>query len=150
MQWTPAPMLDLAATPLAAAPATDPSPAPASAPRAAATAAPAAAAAPAAPATAAVAPTITPPRFDAAYLDNPAPAYPPAARRAGVQGRVVLRVRVSAAGEPVEVTVATSSGAPRLDHAAVATVRRWKFVPAREGERAVEAWVLVPIVFALR
>jgi protein TonB len=48
------------------------------------------------------------------------------------------------------VTIATSSGVTRLDHAAVATVRRWRFVPAREGDRAVDAWVLVPVVFALR
>jgi protein TonB len=28
-------------------------------------------------------------------------------------------------------------------------VRRWKFVPARQGERPVAAWVLVPILFRL-
>jgi protein TonB len=39
---------------------------------------------------------------------------------------------------------------PRLDDSALATVRRWKFVPARLGHEAVAAWVLVPIAFTLK
>jgi protein TonB len=91
----------------------------------------------------------TPPSFDAAYLDNPAPAYPPLARRAGEQGRVVLRVRVTAQGTAEAVEVRGSSGSTRLDNAALETVKRWRFVPARQGDVAVAAWVLVPIVFTL-
>ena len=41
---------------------------------------------------------VVPPSFNAAYLDNPAPVYPPLARRSGEQGRVVLRVHVTASG----------------------------------------------------
>lgn len=92
---------------------------------------------------------ITPPSFNAAYLDNPAPSYPPIARRNGEQGRVLLRVHVSPAGMPDAVEVRTSSGSPRLDNAALETVRRWRFVPARQGDETVAAWVLVPISFTL-
>jgi protein TonB len=92
---------------------------------------------------------VTPPSFDAAYLDNPAPAYPPLSRRAREEGRVVLRVLVNAAGTADVVELRTSSGSPRLDDAARDTVRRWRFAPARQGERAVAAWVFVPITFAL-
>ncbi len=92
----------------------------------------------------------TPPRFDADYLDNPRPPYPPLSRRMGEQGRVVLRVHVGADGAAGDVLLHASSGAPRLDEAALATVRRWKFVPARRGADAVAAWVLVPIVFTLK
>ncbi len=95
------------------------------------------------------APDIVPPRFDAAYLDNPAPAYPPLARRAGEQGRVLLRVHVTASGVADNVEVRQSSGSPRLDEAARETVRRWRFAPAQQGERAVAAWVIVPITFTL-
>jgi periplasmic protein TonB len=111
----------------------------------------AAPAVPAAPATPSVAPAppIIPPNFNADYLHNPPPAYPPASRRLGEQGRVVLRVLVSLDGQPDQVEVRTSSGSPRLDTAALDTVRRWKFVPARQGERPVAAWVLVPISFRL-
>lgn len=93
---------------------------------------------------------ISQPRFDAGYLKNPAPAYPPASRRLGEEGRVVLRVLVDRDGVPGEVAIKTSSGFPRLDQAAEDAVRRWKFVPARQGDEAVRAAVLVPIVFNLR
>jgi protein TonB len=92
---------------------------------------------------------VTPPIFNADYLENPPPAYPPLARRLGEQGRVILRVLVSAEGRAAEVQVRTSSGHPRLDEAARDAVRRWKFVPARRGPEAVRAWVLIPISFKL-
>ncbi|PKO55172.1 MAG: energy transducer TonB, partial [Betaproteobacteria bacterium HGW-Betaproteobacteria-21] len=41
------------------------------------------------------------------------------------------------------------SGSERLDEAARNAVSRWRFVPARQGERAIEASVLVPIIFKL-
>jgi len=91
-----------------------------------------------------------PPRFDADYLDNPAPVYPPLSRRLGEEGRVLLRVFVNPDGSAAQVEVRESSGFERLDKAARDTVRRWRFVPARQGEDAVGAWVLVPIVFSLR
>jgi protein TonB len=58
-------------------------------------------------------------------------------------------VLVNAEGQPEQVELRTSSGSPRLDGSALETVRRWKFVPARQGERPVAAWVLVPISFRL-
>jgi protein TonB len=92
---------------------------------------------------------VTPPRFDAAYLDNPPPAYPALARRAREQGKVVLRVLVTPAGMAQRVEVRSSSGSNRLDEAALDTVKRWRFVPARQGVEAISAWVLVPISFSL-
>jgi protein TonB len=92
----------------------------------------------------------TPARFDAAYLDNPRPVYPLMARRLHEEGRVLLRVRVSVNGSAMEVDVHTSSGSSRLDQSALETVRRWKFIPARQGNEAVAAHVLVPIVFSLK
>ena len=94
--------------------------------------------------------TLVPPRFNADYLHNPAPTYPPLARRMGEQGRVVLRVLVGADGLADRVELRSSSGSPRLDESALETVRRWKFVPARQGDEPVAAWVLVPISFSLQ
>lgn len=101
-----------------------------------------------APAPPAVVP-VTPPVFNADYLDNPPPAYPALSRRLGEQGRVILRVLVSTAGTADEVQIRASSGHARLDEAARDTVRRWKFVPAKRGAQPVAAWVLVPISFRL-
>lgn len=135
--------------------ATHPEPPPAPlfvAPAATAVAAPATTDAPAeakaAPPAEAPAP-VAPPRFDAAYLNNPRPAYPPLARRMGEEGRTVLRVFVSAEGLPEQIELRQSAGSPRLDAAAQEAVKRWRFVPARQGDKAVAAWVLVPLVFKL-
>lgn len=88
-------------------------------------------------------------RFDADYLHNPKPVYPSASRRLGEQGKVLLRVYVSADGRAEKVEVKTSSGFQRLDQSAEDAVSRWRFVPAKRGDQAVAAWVQVPITFQL-
>lgn len=89
------------------------------------------------------------PRFDADYLNNPKPHYPPLSRRLREEGVVMLRVYVLPSGLPDSVELKRSSGSARLDEVALVTVRRWRFIPARSGEVAVAAWVLVPIAFSL-
>lgn len=119
-------------------------------PSALAVAPPASAAAAASPAAAPpAAPAVVGARFDADYLHNPKPVYPAASRRLGEEGRVLLRVRVSAQGLPLSVDVRQSSGSPRLDEAARAAVERWRFVPAKQGTEAVESTVVVPLQFTL-
>ena len=93
---------------------------------------------------------VAPARFDADYLNNPAPAYPPLSRRLGEAGQVLLHVLVGADGAASKVDVRDSSGFERLDRAARDAVRQWRFVPARQGDKAVAAWVLVPVSFSLR
>jgi protein TonB len=92
---------------------------------------------------------IVPPRFDADYLQNPPPVYPAPSRRAGEQGRVLLRVVVRPDGTAQSVELRQSSGSQRLDEAALEAVRRWRFVPARQGSVPISAAVIVPIVFSL-
>jgi protein TonB len=91
----------------------------------------------------------TPPRFDAPNLNNPATVYPNMSRRLREVGTVQLRVRVSAAGQALEIFMAKSSGYGRLDEAALAAVKKWKFQPAMRNGIAFEAWVLVPVEFSL-
>jgi protein TonB len=88
-------------------------------------------------------------KFDAAYLNNPKPPYPAAARRRGETGTVHLRVHVNEAGLAAEVEVKTSSGSGILDNTAKETVAKWKFVAARKGNAPVDSWVIVPIKFSL-
>jgi len=52
---------------------------------------------PPAPAQPAPEPAVEPPRYNAAYLSNPPPAYPLAARRRGIEGTVLVRAEISAA-----------------------------------------------------
>jgi len=94
-------------------------------------------------------PPVVAARFDADYLHNPKPVYPSMSRRLGEEGTVRLRVKVGADGTALTVETERSSGFDRLDAAALDAVRRWRFVPARRGDVAIEAWVAVPIVFKL-
>lgn len=89
------------------------------------------------------------PRFDAAYLQNPEPEYPALSQRLGEEGRVLLRVLVSPEGRADQVELKQTSGFARLDAAAQAAVRRWRFQAARRGTESVAAWVIVPITFHL-
>lgn len=88
-------------------------------------------------------------RYDAATLNNPKPPYPLAARRQGVQGRVVLRTQVLEDGRCAQVDIVRSSGHAALDESALTTVRRWRFLPATRAGMPVASWVEVPIVFRL-
>lgn len=88
-------------------------------------------------------------RYDAAYLRNPPPEYPPVARRRGEAGTVLLSVWVEADGRAGEVSVRQGSGSARLDRAALEAVRRWRFVPAKNGGVALASRIEVPIVFRL-
>jgi len=104
--------------------------------------------APPAPAAAAAEP-VSQARFDADYLRNPSPAYPPLSRRMGEEGKVILRVSVNPQGMADSVEIRTSSGSARLDESAQRTVRTWRFIPAKRGDVAMQSWVLVPIIFKL-
>ena len=92
---------------------------------------------------------VTAPSVSAAYLRNPRPRYPDAARKVGEQGTVTLRVMVTREGLPARVEVERSSGSAHLDNAALEAVKAWRFTPARRGAERIESWMLVPVVFRL-
>ena len=130
---TPEPAPVVAAAPAAAAPAT-------------AIDATSVAASPAAPA---AAPRIELPSSNAAYLNNPKPAYPALSRRLGEQGKVVVRVLIGVDGRAQQAEIRSSSGYDRLDQAALATVRSWRYVPGTRNGVPEAMWFNVPINFVL-
>lgn len=80
----------------------------------------------------------------------PAPAYPVAAVRRALEGRVLLEVHVDPAGTPLDVRVAESSGHDLLDRAARATVAEWRFRPAWDSTgRPCTGTIYVPVRFSL-
>lgn len=138
--------------PATAAPA-DPEPVPSTNESAASNAAVLASAAPAPaapPAPPAPPPQIELPSASAAYLNNPPPPYPALSRRLGEQGRVVVRVRIEPDGTASAAEIRTSSGYARLDEAALAAVRQWRYVPGKRNGVPEAMWFLVPIQFELR
>lgn len=92
---------------------------------------------------------IQPPSSKASYLNNPQPPYPAISRRLGEQGRVVVRVLISAQGHAKQVDIGQSSGSARLDQAALDTVMTWRFVPGRRAGVAEDMWYQVPISFSI-
>jgi protein TonB len=93
--------------------------------------------------------TLVPPRPVTGMETNRAPVYPEIARQRGEQGRVLLRVSVSATGIPLGVVVMDTSGHPSLDSAALSAVREWRFIPATQAGRSVAAVADVPVRFRL-
>jgi protein TonB len=90
------------------------------------------------------------PDHSAAFLNNPPPHYPNAARRRGYEGVVMLNVEVLANGRCGRIELLRSSGHEILDHEALATVKTWRFVPAKLAGIAVDRWYQVPVRFRLR
>jgi len=84
------------------------------------------------------------------YGENPKPVYPPEARKKGYQGEVLLRAEVLANGRVGDVELKKSSGHEILDRSALAAVKQWKFIPAREGKKTVAVWVTIPVTFQLQ
>ena len=93
--------------------------------------------------------TVTLPSSGADYLRNPPPAYPRLSRRMGEQGTVMVRVLILADGHPDKAEIRTSSGYPRLDEAAIASVQGWRFVPGKRNGVAQAMWFNIPIRFVL-
>jgi len=79
-----------------------------------------------------------------------APIYPRASRRAGEAGTVVLRLTVGVSGTVLATDVLSSSGFDRLDQAAQAAVRQWRFSPGTRQGVPVGLSIQVPIRFELQ
>ncbi|MBY0573211.1 MAG: energy transducer TonB [Undibacterium sp.] len=92
---------------------------------------------------------ITEPRGFAGYKNNPAPAYPTVAQRRGLEGTVILRVKVLSTGLPDDIQVTKSSGHSVLDEAAIKAVLAWTFDPAKRGKTSIDGVVSVPIIFKI-
>jgi TonB family protein len=79
---------------------------------------------------------------------TPLPEYPALARRAGIQGMVVLQVRLKPDGSlNVEKIV---SGQPVLADAAIAAVRKWRGTPGQMAGKNVEVVSTVSLNFELQ
>lgn len=76
--------------------------------------------------------------------------YPQIARKEGWEGTVLLLVSVAPSGRPDEITIQRSSGHQVLDKAAIGTVKRWTFHPAKDGNIPIHSIVKIPIRFALK
>jgi protein TonB len=83
-------------------------------------------------------------------VSRPSPRYPADARRRGVEGFVVVRLRVSSTGRVEDVVVVKSSPKGVFDEVARDAARRYRFEPAVVGGRQSASTLEQRIVFRLR
>lgn len=89
------------------------------------------------------------PLAPAVLISRVDPEYPEPARRAGVEGTVLLDATISETGQVTQIAV--ERGLPLgVTEVAVAAVRRWKYEPARGRNGPVASHKAVRIVFSLR
>jgi TonB family protein len=88
---------------------------------------------------------VTPP----VAIETIAPPYPELARRAHMEGVVVLEAVIGVDGSVRDVRVLRGAS-PLLDAAALEAVRRWRYRAASVGTRPVAVYLQVVITFSLR
>ncbi len=76
--------------------------------------------------------------------------YPEIARKAGIEGRVIVQVLVSEQGKVVDTRVIKSLGHSGCDQAAVEAIRSVKWKPALQRDKPVKVWVAIPVIFRLK
>lgn len=77
------------------------------------------------------------------------PVYPRISRRRDEQGKVSVRIRVSAGGQAVETVITESSGHSRLDRAALEAVHKARFRAAKRNGKAIESELELTFNFRL-
>jgi protein TonB len=94
--------------------------------------------------------------FELSEVDTPprvvrkAPAvFPFAAKRKGLQGRVVVRCLISIQGNPGKMRIVQSEPEGVFDEAALQAVERWRFKPGILAGEPVPTWVRIPFKFEL-
>ncbi|MFC3532125.1 TonB family protein [Vogesella facilis] len=93
---------------------------------------------------------VTPPSYEkGGYLNNPKPEYPPLSLELGEEGTVFLRISVNTSGRATAVSVARSSGFPRLDSSARRAAAGWRYSPAMRGDEPIDDTFTAPIKFVL-
>lgn len=76
------------------------------------------------------------------------PTYPEAARKARMEGVVILEAIITASGAVEDVKVLKSVN-PLLDASAVRAVQQWRYKPATLNGRAVRVYLTVTVTFNL-
>ena len=78
------------------------------------------------------------------------PIYPEIAQEAGIEGVVVVQAFIDAKGRVKETLILKGVPNTGLDEAAMSAIRKTRFRPARQRERAVGVWISIPVNFKLK
>jgi len=78
------------------------------------------------------------------------PLYPEIAQEAGIEGVVVDQAFIDEKGRVKETLILKGVPNTGLDEAAMAAIRKTRFRPAKQRERAVGVWISIPVNFKLK
>jgi len=78
------------------------------------------------------------------------PKYPEIAKEAGIEGTVIVQAFVDKKGRVKETIILKGIPNTGLDEAAITAIRKTRFVPAKQRERAVGVWISIPVHFRLK
>ena len=78
------------------------------------------------------------------------PKYPEIAQEAGIEGTVVVQVFVDEKGRVKDTVILKGIPNTGLDEAATTAIRKVRFRPAKQRERAVGVWISIPVSFRLK
>ena len=78
------------------------------------------------------------------------PKYPEIAQEAGIEGTVIVQVFVDKKGRVKETIILKGIPNTGLDEAAIKAIRKTRFLPAKQRERAVGVWISIPVNFRLK
>jgi TonB family protein len=82
-------------------------------------------------------------------IDSPSPVIPDYLKSQDINAKVVIEFSVFASGE-VSPRLLVSSGNEELDQIAIATAKKWKFYPAENAHKAIDAKVRLRILFEVK
>jgi len=82
-------------------------------------------------------------------IEAPAPAYPDSARKAGLEGKVVLVIVVDEQGRVIEARVFRAEPPGVFEQAALEAVREWRFEPALQRDKPIKVRLAQEVVFRL-
>jgi len=78
------------------------------------------------------------------------PEYPEIAQEAGIEGTVYVQAFIDERGRVKEVLIAKGIPNTGLNEAAMEAIRKTRFNPAKQRERAVGVWISIPVNFKLK
>ena len=78
------------------------------------------------------------------------PVYPEIAQEAGIEGVVVVQAFIDQKGRVKETIILKGIPNTGLDEAAMEAIRKTRFRPAKQRERAVGVWISIPVNFKLK
>ncbi|UCH62555.1 MAG: energy transducer TonB [Fidelibacterota bacterium] len=76
--------------------------------------------------------------------------YPEIAQEAGIEGTVIIQAFVDKNGRVQETVILKGIANTGLDEAASDAIRRTRWRPAKQRDRAVGVWISVPVNFKLK